>query len=213
MRKLVLFILLFLFARGAAFSQDQKFHFGLKVIPSMSWVKPDNKGQSREGYRLGFGYGVQTEFRLQENYAICSGVQVVYRGGNILKEGEVDVNNSPLPDSTFNYRMQFLEIPVCLKMMTRKFDRIRYFGQFGFAPGFNLKAKRDSPKEENEEFKSEIFPLNMNMIIGAGVEYEISGSTVAFGGLEFSNGFIDIFKGSQRKGFTNYLGVSAGILF
>ena len=67
--------------------------------------------------------------------------------------------------------------------------------------------------EENEDFKSDVFPINMNMIVGAGIEYEISGSTVAFGGLEFSNGFIDIFKGGDQKGITNYLGLSAGILF
>lgn len=212
MRKLVLFVVLFLIVRGAAIAQDQKFHFGLKIIPSMSWIKPDNKGLSREGYRLGFGYGVQTEFRLQENYAICSGVQVVYRNGDISFAGN-QASGTQVEDVTVNYNLQYLEIPVCLKMMTRKFDRIRYFGQFGFSPGLNLKAKRDTPVEENEDFKSDVFPINMNMIVGAGIEYEISGSTVAFGGLEFSNGFIDIFKGGDQKGITNYLGLSAGILF
>ena len=51
------------------------------------------------------------------------------------------------------------------------------------------------------------------MIIGAGVEYEISGSTVAFGGIEFNNGFVDILDGNSGKGFTNYLGLNIGILF
>ena len=54
--------------------------------------------------------------------------------------------------------------------------------------------------------------MNVNMIIAAGLEYEISGSTVAFGGIEFNNGFVDMLDGDDQ-GYTNFLGLNIGILF
>ncbi|MFM9056228.1 MAG: hypothetical protein ACKOQY_06015, partial [Bacteroidota bacterium] len=76
-------VLVFLFAFHAGRSQDQKFHFGLKVLPSMAWIKPDAKEITRDGSRIGFGYGIQTEIRFQENYSFATGLQIQYRGGNM----------------------------------------------------------------------------------------------------------------------------------
>ena len=84
---------------------------------------------------------------------------------------------------------------------------------FGFSPSFLIRSKKDSDEEDNISAKDDFNIFNMNMIIGAGVEYTLSGSTVAFGGLEFNNGFFDIFDGDGAKGVTNYLGLNVGILF
>jgi hypothetical protein len=205
-----------------ALGQDQKFHFGLKIIPSMAWIKPDLKSVEREGRNLGFGYGVQTEFKLQENYVISSGVQVNYRGGSLKHEFKVDSISTA--SSTIDYRMQYIEIPVTLKMMTNEIHKIRYYGQFGFSPGFNIRSKTDPAlSEEDDDFSDYTNKLNMNMIIGAGIHYTISGSTVIFAGIEFNNGFINIFDkdskdlpwsdGVKSKGVTNTLGLNIGVLF
>ncbi len=179
----------------------------------MAWIKPDKKNLKRDAYRLGFAYGVQTEFRLQDNYAIASGVQVAYRGGNIRFDAGRDSNGVELADPVIKYKIQYVEIPVCLKMLTNQFNKIRYYGQFGFSPAFAIRAKADTNDEKNIDAKDDVNIFNMNMIIGAGVEYTISGSTVAFGGLEFNNGFFDVFDGDSAKGVTNYLGLNLGILF
>jgi hypothetical protein len=209
MRKLSLLLCLLILAAKVTKAQDQKFHFGLKITPSMAWIKPDNKGVERDGRRLGFGYGIQTEFRFQDNYAIASGVQVTYRGGNLRTEiGD----SSGTTEIVTKNRLQYVEIPVCLKMKTNEFGKMRYFGQFGFSPGFNLAAKADTDIEDDIDIKDGVNLFNMNMIIGAGAEYTISGSTVLFGGIEFNNGFLDVFEGSG-SGRTNYLGLSIGVLF
>ncbi|MBL7922660.1 MAG: PorT family protein [Bacteroidia bacterium] len=212
MRKLLTLFCIGLFPL-VTIAQDQKFHFGLKITPSMAWIKPDRKGIEREGYRLGFAYGVQTEFRLAENYAIASGVQVAYRGGKVRFEAGKDTLGADIEDPVNTYKLQYVEIPVSLKMMTKQFDKIRYFGQFGFAPAIRIQAKVDTKNEDNMDAKKATNVFNMNMLIGAGVEYEISGSTVAFAALEFSNGFFDVFDGDAAKGVTNCLGVNLGILF
>lgn len=210
MRKLSLLLFVLILAAKVTKAQDQKFHFGLKITPTMAWIKPDTKGLERDGRRLGFGYGIQTEFRFQENYAIASGVQVTYRGGNL--KSEVKDSSGATTEFVTKNRLQYVEIPVCLKMKTNEFGKMRYFGQFGFSPGFNLAAKADTDIEEDIDIKDDVNLFNMNMIIGAGAEYTISGSTVLFAGIEFNNGFLDLFKGSV-SGRTNYLGLSAGVLF
>lgn len=211
MRKLLYFIA-FSMLPFITTAQEQKFHFGLKITPSMAWIKPDNKGTDRDGYRVGFSYGVQTEFRFQDNYAIASGVQVAYRGGN-LKSNVLDSTGANVGHITNKFKLQYVEIPICLKMKTNEFGKYRYYGQFGFSPSFRIKAKYDSPVEEDLDAKKAVALFNMNMIIGAGVEYTISGSTVLFGGIEFNNGFFDIFEANSSKGVTNCLGLTIGVLF
>ncbi|MBL0095785.1 MAG: PorT family protein [Bacteroidetes bacterium] len=213
MRKLIIILVFFLTCPKLTKAQDEKFHFGLKITPSMAWIKPDRNGLKRDGYKLGFAYGVQTEFSLQKNYAIATGVQVAYRGGKIRFEAGNDSSGNPLADPVINFKLQYVEIPVCLKMLTNQFNKTRYYGMFGFSPSFLIRSKKDSDEEDNISAKDDFNIFNMNMIIGAGVEYTLSGSTVAFGGLEFNNGFFDIFDGDGAKGVTNYLGLNVGILF
>lgn len=213
MRKLILILIIGLFLPVFTKAQDQKFHFGFKITPSLAWIKPDQKGIEREGYRLGFAYGVQTEFRLSDNYTFATGAQMAYRGGNLKVDGGKDSLGNNLPDSKFTFRIQYVEIPLTIKMKTNQFNKIRYYGQFGFSPGMRIRAFMDTDVEDKIDAKDETNFLNVNMIIAAGLEYEISGSTVAFGGIEFNNGFVDIIDGDNGKGFANYLGLNIGILF
>lgn len=209
MRKLLLLVTIIL-STLSTYAQDQKFHFGLKITPSMAWIKPDNKDVERDGYKLGFAYGVQTEFRIQENYAIASGVQVAYRGGKLKFVYEDSLN---LPDAVVNYKLQYVEIPIALKMKTNEFNKIRYYGMFGLSPGFIIRAKYDTDDEDDIDAKKDINVLNVNMLIGAGLEYTISGSTALTGGIEFNNGFFDVFDDKDAKGVSNYLGLNIGVLF
>ncbi len=208
MRKLILILMIGFFLPVLTKAQDQKFHFGFKITPSLAWIKPDTKSLEREGYRLGFTYGVQTEFRLADNYALATGAQMSYRGGKLKSDTGVD----SVPDQSVIYNVQYVEIPICLKMLTNQFNKIRYYGQFGFAPGMRIRALKNDGKEDKLSAKDEINFMNVNMIIAAGLEYEISGSTVAFGGIEFNNGFVDMIDGGG-KAFTNFLGLNIGILF
>jgi len=178
----------------------------------MAWIKPDSKSIDRDGYRVGFGYGVQTEFRIQENYAIASGLQISYRGGN-LKFNNEDLDSIVIPDPVLNFKLQYVELPIALKMKTNEFNKIRYYGMFGFSPAYMIRAKYDSESEDDIDAKDDVNEFNVSMLIGAGIEYTISGSTVLTAGIEFNNGFFDVFDGDEAKGVTNYLGLTAGVLF
>lgn len=209
----------------------------------MAWLKPDTKGLDRDGSKLGFSYGIVTEFNFQKNYAFVTGLQITYRGGKLSYQYN---DNALNPEFDYNLNLQFIEIPIALKMKTNEFGKIRYFGQFGLDPGFLINAKVDqslvSPgtavppyytvdTEYNEEFKDYMNSFNLSMIIAAGLEYKISGSTVLFGSIEFNNGFVDILGDVQQpiiedndpntklprevtwSGVSNFFALNLGVLF
>ena len=87
MKKLVLSAILLtalsttLSAQESLSSNDQKFNFGLKATPTISWLRVDAEGVSNDGIRIGFTYGLVTEFRISNNYAFGTGIDISYRGG------------------------------------------------------------------------------------------------------------------------------------
>ncbi len=180
-------------------AQDQKFHFGLKVSPTLAWLKPDTEGLKKDGSKLGFSYGIITEFNFQENYAVASGVQVTYRGGKLKADG----------GSSTATTLKYIELPISLKMKTNELvDKFRFFGQFGFVPGLNISAK-----SEGNDVKDETKAFNAAMLIAIGSEYTVSGNTVLLGSLEFNNGFTDISKSGDTKVITNFFALNVGVLF
>ncbi|MFM7017025.1 MAG: porin family protein [Bacteroidota bacterium] len=192
-------------------AQEQKFHFGLKVAPTVAWMKPDTKGLHSDGSKLGFTYGLVGENRFANNYSFTYGVQVTYRGG-ILKNDSVSI--SPRT----SYVLKYVEVPIGIKMKTNEFNRYRYFGQFGLVPGLNLSAKGSNDVESNIESKAYITDINMSMLIAVGTEYTISGSTTFLASLEFNNGFVDVLTKSkdtdrEYKAISNYVALNLGIMF
>jgi hypothetical protein len=222
-------------------SDNMRFHFGFKFSPTIAWIKPDSKGLSSNGSKLGFSYGIITEFNFQENYAFATGLQVTYRGGKVLYRYN---NDNTFPEFEYKINIQYIELPLTLKMKTNDFNNVRFFGQFGFAPGINIRANAETdltskgadnfytldPNYE-DDFKDYINTVNLSMIIAAGAEFTISGTTVLFTSLEFNNGFIDVFNKVKQPhvynppndeiyprsvnwtGISNFFAFNFGILF
>ena len=53
----------------------------------------------------------------------------------------------------------------------------------------------------------------MSLIIGAGIEYPISGNASFIAGLRFDNGFTDFLSDNAYSGRHNFISLTAGILF
>jgi hypothetical protein len=209
--KFLLVLVVAILSANITNAQEQKFHFGLKVAPTIAWMKPDTKGLNKDGSKLGFTYGLMGESNFSPNYAFTYGVQVAYRGG-ILNYDSATV----FPRTSFV--LKYVELPIGIKMKTNEFNRYRYFGQFGLVPGLNLSAKSATEKESNIESKANITDINMSMMIAVGAEYTISGSTTFLASLEFNNGFVDVLTKSKDtdpefKAISNYVALNLGIMF
>src|SRR6185436_15972364 len=116
----------------------------------------------------------------------------------------------PLNDSTnltvvTSPNLQYVELPLTLKLKTNEIGYMTYFLQVGVAPGVNIRSRADvttttqidgkqptTVKETGIDIKDNINNINLSMVISAGVEYNLSGNTNLLLALTFNNGFLDI---------------------
>jgi hypothetical protein len=111
---------------------EQKFHFGLKAVPALAWFKSDTKDLNSDGSKVGFAYGLITEFNFGKNYAFATGIDVTYRGGKFKQVIETP-GNSTVSKTTVN--LQYVELPVTLKFKTNEIGAMTYYLQAGISMG------------------------------------------------------------------------------
>jgi len=230
------FVLFFaLLVSGILSAQDNasgdKFRFGFKVAPSLAWLKPDVKGFSSNGSKIGFIYGIMMDYNFAKNYAFSTGLEVSYRGGKIKYDYSFSSGNTVHTysgDDTYN--LKYIELPLTIKMKTNEIGYITYYGQFGFQPGFKISAKQDFTQTKttpagpevaaDSDAEADASSINISLLFGVGLEYRISGNTSILVGLQFANGFTDVLTGTNHqdtstelKAISNYFSLNVGVFF
>lgn len=193
-----------------------RIRFGAYIAPNSSWMRPtaskSDDGQynvSKNGSRVGFTYGLMAEYYFARNYALVSGLQVNSTGGKITAE-RVNLATTPgvsqVQKADFDYRLQFLEVPIALKLRTDEISKFRFFGQLGLTVGFNIGKKasytvnyydgdaNSLSTAQGDKVKltgsvGSIAPVMLQMNIGGGAEYPINNKLTAYAGIFFNNGF------------------------
>jgi hypothetical protein len=207
-------------------SSDSNFKFGVKVQPALAWFRvdaPDEVHLESDGLPFGFGYGLITDFKFADRYAFSTGIEVAYRGGKTVHtytetSGTTVVNYT----QKTNFSLQFIEIPLTLKLRTNEIGYMTYFFQAGLSPGYAIRTKaeitvNDVVTEKNKDIGDEINEFNLSMVLSAGAEYSLGGSTSLLMGITFNNGFLDILDDKnfddQVKGNSNYIALMLGVMF
>jgi opacity protein-like surface antigen len=206
---------------------DTPFQFGFKIAPNLGWLKPDVEGYSRDGISAGFSWGFVADYSLSQTYAIGSGFSITANAGKLKYPYQED---SLVGNISRKYKIRSVEIPLVLKMKTKEIGYFTYYGMIGFGTSFNLTAKAEDEFNattpyavtihHEPDIKSKINFLRESLIVGLGVQYNISGDTQLFGGLTFNNGFTNILKEHNpvnrklaESAFSNYLELNLGVLF
>ena len=217
MKRITLLSIFLLF--GTFATNAQKFHFGLKAAPGISWIKPDTKGLDNDGVKLGFSYGIITEFAFNknENYALATGLEVVYRGGK-LSQLDTSIANGVIQivNRKTKYSLQYLELPITLKMKTNEIGAFKYFGQFGLVPALNIKATVKDDTDGNlfaDGSKSDINSISASLLIALGLEYNLVGNTSMVVSIGFNNGLVDFLDNKDKKAISNLISLNVGVLF
>jgi len=224
MKKYIIIALVFFFTIPVlGFTQDESppVQFGIKLGPNIGWIKPDANGYSSEGAALGFNWGFITDFNISTNYGITTGFNVVYNNGN-LKYPHVQDTVAGIMQRKYN--LQYLEIPICLKMRTKQIGYMTYYGKIGLGVSFNLRARSKDvfnvePEVENN-IQDEIVLMRESLIVGAGCQYSIGGSTALLFEIIFNNGFSNILNGNnsldesiKQRAVSNYIEFNLGVIF
>jgi hypothetical protein len=219
-----------------SFAQDKSgstFRGGLKINPSFVWLKtePEVSGSTIEnnGVKFGFSYGVFGDYYFVENYGISTELRIAHLGAEY---SYTPANNANMLSVNRSINLQYVEVPISLKMRTNEVGYMRYFGQFGFVPAVNIKAKADDVYNDMRGVKTEVNDKKvgkevnlfaMYLQIGAGVEYNLGGSTSLLGGVTFYNGFTNLINKKEDDPTTGsyrnfnakpaYIALNLGVIF
>ncbi|MCB0410002.1 MAG: PorT family protein [Flavobacteriales bacterium] len=200
--KLITFIILSLMflKLSAQNNDDRAFRFGMHFSPNFSWLSPNTSGYSSEGMKLGFSYGLSAEFFLSENYLFSTGVTFSTLGGKLKYEGAKEVNGIVTPTTVLqDLKINYLDIPLTLKLKTNPIGYIAYYGNFGVNSQFRFKAKSNFEYENlngledsDVNVSSDVKFINISLIVGGGIEYNLSGNTNIMVGITYQNGFTNV---------------------
>lgn len=198
----------------------QSTSFSVIVDPKFSWMSSDWKSANNDGSKFGVNIGLNVDKFFAPNYALMTGISIDNTGGNIkfentkfLKTGsgteELD------PGSVVQYKLQYIDIPLGLKLKTNEIGYWTFFTHLGLNGGVNIKATAevDDHELENKNISDEIRLFNLGYFIGAGVEYSIGGNAAVVLGLTYTNGFVDITDGEDSKVTLSNFAIRVGILF
>ncbi len=220
-------------------AQQSPYRFGLHITPNFSWVSPETRLLNREQGGVGFAYGLLIERAVgSENYFFSTGLSV----SQLQYSSSIDSAVFKLRDGTstyfakpiYDYRVQYFELPLTMKMRTNQMGSVRIYGQFGLVTGIAFQAKARvqnipavfDPEEyffinQVEDYKpvqslatdDRVNAFRASVLIGAGVEYLMSGDTHLVFGVRLDNPFTDAYRGEKLNGRTNMAGIQLGIIF
>jgi len=214
--KKTLLALLFVIATSQVFAQVR---LGLTAHPNFGFLKIENgKGN---GVSTGFSYGLMSDFEFAENYCFATGLTVttINGKGTILNYAPYHmVSSSTNAEYDVKFKMQYIEVPLSIKLKTDEQNDMRWYGQFGLTADIRIGARQDVKNSSNavmaDDAKATDFTkfLRAGMIIGGGMEYRLSGKTSLMTGLTYNNGLTNIAKNNQSIR-NHYVGLNIGVFF
>jgi hypothetical protein len=166
-------------------STAPKFRFGISGSTGYAWLKPTTKGLTSGDGQAAVGYGLMFDYNISDNYAISTGLDINYRGGNLSFELADTDTTKGAAKGTAKINLQYLEIPLQLKMKTKAIGYFTYFAAFGGSLGYSLSRngsyvlanKKAAISIMDDKLNDYTNPVAVSFIINAGTEYNISGKT------------------------------------
>ena len=207
------------------------FHFGLNFTPGIYWPVANSSNNTANGASFGYGYGANLEFYFTRNYAFLTGFEISEIGAKYVNTIANPTQSTLDSIITHNESIQYLEIPLELKLKTVPFRNIRYFGVVGLNLGFRLKATDDyssvvspynplgyivhfsSYSGNNSDISSQTDFFRVSLVIGGGVEYQLAGSTALQASLTYNNSFTNLNNTSSTAVNIKGIELMLGILF
>jgi len=215
-RKIGMVFVLF-FVTGAVFGQG--FKFGILFDPTVTWLRSDVKDVIPVQVRMGFDLGMSADFYFAKNYAFATGISLFNTGGTLkyvngiqnfrTKDGNVSID----PQAKVKYKVQYVKIPVALKLKTHMIGRFIYSANLGFDPMIRVAASADFNDEIGVHVNDEIKLLNMGWHFGVGTQYSLGGDASFFFGLSLMNTFVDMTQPMHDRITSNNLFFRFGIMF
>ncbi len=229
--KKVLFLILVLLSINIS-AQNKPFQFGFKAGPNVGWYTTSADDYANDGINFGGSWGFIADIFIMENYSFTTGFDVLYLNGTMKYPSVYQEENSSIIQTgnlKRNFKTKYVKLPFIFTMKTNKIKKLRYYGQIGFGLGILLTAKANdkfTPDgggnviDDDHNIYDELRFTRESLIIGAGVELPLQGSTYVRAGLVFDNAFVNIIKGyntvntsDKNNGRNSFLAAEISLLF
>jgi hypothetical protein len=178
---------------------QQSISFGIRADPAFSWFSSDNNIIKNDGARPAFNFGLTFNRYFTKNYSFSTGISLLNAGGRLVSSDTTifeftNFSSTILPDKPVTYRIQYLVIPLGLKLQTNQIGYLTFFSDIGIDPKIVVGGKADIPSLDisGEKAINELRAFNLGYHITAGIEYSLGGTTAVVLGLSFDNNFLDI---------------------
>lgn len=200
------FMFLILISGSATLNAQQKISFGIHADPSVNWFSSDISQMKNDGARAGFNFGLTYNKYFTPNYSLSTGITLTRTGGRLVSSDTTSIEftrfrSKVLPGNPMVYKIQYLVIPIGLKLQTNQIGYLTFFSDLGLDPKIAVSRKVDIPSLNisGENAKNAINLFNLSYHITAGIEYSLGGTTALVFGLNFDNNFLDATKDSGNK--------------
>jgi hypothetical protein len=160
----------------------------------------------------GVKLGALAEYYFTDNYALTTGLGFGFNQGGSLQNGyarikpwdESELTDIPSdvfgPESKFHYRINYVEIPLGLKMRGGSGEdaRVKFYAEAPiFTLGFVTKGTGDirgtaAQDLEDIDIRNEVRGLSLSWGLGGGIEYEFATNATLVTGIVFQKQFTDL---------------------
>jgi hypothetical protein len=218
--KRILLIITFLGTLFSLSAQETRLKFNVEVDPQSAWFSSDEVSVEPDGSIIHLHAGLNMDYYFAEKYAFVLGVGINNLGGNLLYADSTEFSSKGEtllvePNQSVKLNLQYIDIPIGLKLKTDEMGYATYFLQLGFNPMFRLNAKASSDEAswDKEDISESIILFNLGYHVGIGVEYKLGGSTALIGGLRWTGGLTDVTNNDRANVKTNAISLHLGVLF
>lgn len=206
-------------ANAQFMTSNYDFRLGLTANPTFGMISAE-EGKGK-GTNLGFSYGLIADFNFAERYSLSTGLTITSINGK-----STEINAMPYHavlssigavEYNLKYKLQYIEVPLAIKLRTAEMGELKWFGQFGLSNGFRIKSRQDAFRGTTEladhvNSASWTRFYRAGLLIGGGVEYALDSHTSIMTGLTLNNGLSNI-STEPRTVKNHYVALNIGVFF
>lgn len=193
----------------------KKYRFSLFAGPTFNSLRPvaaqaDNYAVTKNGGNVGFSFGINADYNINERYTVYTGLGMDWRGGkiNAVLPATVPTPSNYVRAAQVKYVTQYLTVPIGLKMTAATFDKIKLQALAGFDFGLLLSQRGDvtyttvnkvsgndttfTLQKTKLGGNATVVPVTLGWGIGIGGEYDLNGKNAVTAQLFYRNGFVDV---------------------
>jgi hypothetical protein len=217
MKKYTIIAVLILFSNCL---YSQRTSFSIVLDPQINWLRTELDEVKNDGVVFGFNGGLVLDRYFTENYAFSTGITLWQTGGKLLFTEETNIEfrdgtETLPPNTSMTYRLQYLTIPLSLKLTSNQIGYFSFFAHVGINNHISVgeRGTVESLDLNRVGIPEEIKFYSMSYFFGGGCEYSLGGNTSLFAGLYFTSGFIDITTSEDYRATLNALSLRLGVRF